>query len=269
MKLFKCCFAALFVVVTIAYFLVTGADRANSAGSAPVITCPPEVLEVSVNADPAALMAGLTASDAEDGDLTGQIMLSGISKLVDGNTAKVTFRVFDSDDQMASCVRTIRYTDYRSPQFSLNEPLTYASTYNIALIDRLHASDCIDGDMTNQIRVSYLEDTDNLQLYMVRVQVTNSMGDTSQLTLPVYLEERVIGRPVIRLSSYLLYLDKDAAFEPMTMLQGVETADGAAVNAAVHVSGTVNTAVPGTYHLSYSCIYNNLPTTTYLTVVVE
>ena len=123
----------------------------------PVISCPDGVLEVSASVSEAELLADVTASDGQDGDLTAHVIVASISKLISEDTAKVTYYVFDSDDNMASYVRRIRYTDYRKPRFEVKEPLTYTVSEEIELLNRLAANDVVDGDVSDQIRVSTLE----------------------------------------------------------------------------------------------------------------
>ena len=147
----------------------------------PTISCPSEILEVSAGDDETALLSGITASDPQDGDLTDQVIIGGISKLISKDTAKVTLLVFDSDDNMGSCIRYIRYTDYQRPQFAINQPLVYASTEEVTLLNRLSATDVVDGDITKRIRVSTLASTNNSEVYDITIQVTNSVGDTAWL----------------------------------------------------------------------------------------
>ena len=61
--------------------------------------------------------AEVSAYDNQDGDLTSGIVIGGISKLISDNTAKITYMVFDSDNNMARMTRLVKYTDYKKPYF--------------------------------------------------------------------------------------------------------------------------------------------------------
>ena len=137
----------------------------------PVIRCETEVLEVSVNAEDSELLAGVTATDNRDGDLTDRIIVGDVSKLVGTDLAKVTCLVFDSDDNMASLTRQVRYTDYRRPMFQLTEPLVYASTDEARLLSRVRVTDSVDGDISHKARVSTLWPTekDNVPCPLVAI----------------------------------------------------------------------------------------------------
>ena len=149
MRLLKIILVVILVVVTALYCVTAVAQKLNTHKEGPSITCGEEVLGISVQDSETALLSGLTASDAQDGDLTDALQISGISKFTDPEnaTANVTYLVFDSDGNVASCTRTVRYEDYVPPRFTLTDGLNYKSNDAIALLDRLHANDCIDGDI--------------------------------------------------------------------------------------------------------------------------
>lgn len=235
----------------------------------PVITCPEGALEVSARDDESVLLTGITASDAQDGDLTDQVIIAGISKLISNDTAKVTYLVFDSNDNMGSCVRYIRYTDYRRPQFDVTEPLVYSTTEDVSVLSRLTATDVVDGDITDRIRVSTLSPTNNSELYNITIQVTNSVGDTAWLQLPVLLLEYNPMRPTVNLSSQLVYLDVGGHFDPKAYLESVDIPGGDASIDDVVIESTVDTNQADTYQVVYSYNYNDNVGRSILTVVVQ
>lgn len=269
MKAFKIILALLLAVVVGLFCL----DRVRAATSGkeeePIISCPSETLEVSVSDGEAVLLAGVTASDAQDGDLTGRVRILGISKFVEDYTARITYVVFDSDDNMATCTRPLRYTDYHSPVFQVTQPLIYSKGASILLLDRLKVTDILDGDITNSIRVTPIKATSDPEIYTVDIQVTNSMGDTVQLTLPLIQQESSLNRAEVTLSSTLIYLTAGTAFHGENYLRSVTTPKGWADPADVEITGTVNTSVPGTYMVYYEYRSESCSGTSVLTVVVE
>jgi hypothetical protein len=237
----------------------------------PVLTSDREILTVSVKDGPEAFFAGITATDKQDGDLTGKVEISGISKLVGDNIAKITYIVFDSSDNLATLTRRVQYTDYSAPRFSVSEPLIYYNYESIALLDRVQVQDVIDGDITHMVRVSPLVTTTEADTYLITCQVTNSMGDTVSQVLPVI---QISGRSStvhsqVLLKDYLIYLKTGAAFNAKSYLSGVETADGTGSVSDVDIDGTVDTATPGTYMVRYTYHDSNGYGVAILTVVVE
>ena len=235
----------------------------------PTITCPEEILDVSARDDESALLSGVSALDSQDGDLTDRVIVGGISKLISSNTAKVTYLVFDNDHNMASCVRQIRYTDYRRPQFAIEVPLIYSTTEQVSVLDRISASDVVDGDISSRILVSTLEPTNNSEVYHISVQVTNSVGDTAQLQLPAFLLNYNPLRPTITLTEQLEYVEKGSDFNPASYLLSVQASGASPHLSDVIIENEVDTSTPGTYYVTYTYTHNGNVGTAILTVVVQ
>lgn len=269
MRFLRIMLVLVFAAVAVFYGMNQMNSNAAEAQQGPEFSCSDDVLNVSVTNGPAALLRGITAQDPQDGNLTDRIIISGVSKLLEGNTAKVTYVVVDSDNNMATLTRQIRYTDYESPRFSLTEPLVYSSTQNVSLLDRLHAVDAIDGDISHNIRVSYLEETDDPSRYTMDVKVTNTMGDTVELTLPVTIREEEKNVPAITLSSYLVYLNRGDAFDAESYIEEITYEGSELYSRYADISGEVKTDVPGTYLVTYSYTRGDATGTVLQVVVVE
>lgn len=269
MKLLKIALAVLLVLVSLLYGLTTIRTSNSGRGMGPAISCASDTLEVPVSASEAELLAGVTASDRQDGDLTGKVRVLSVSKFTTPGTAKITYVVFDKDHNMATVTRKLHYTDYAAPVFAITKPLIYGQNATIELLDRIEVTDVIDGDITQAVRVSPKHTTSDPEVYTVDVQVTNSMGDTVQLTLPIICQESTLNRAEVRLSSYLVYLDAGSRFDPNAYLTGVETPNGYGYIRDVQISGAVDTYTPGTYQVFYSYRDENFSGMSILTVVVQ
>lgn len=260
MRTIKWILAALLAVVTALYAANGVYARLSGRNEGPVLSCTDEVLEVSVHDDESVLLTGVTAMDEQDGDLTGEIIVGGVSKLIGGDRAKVTCLVFDSDDNMASCVRVIRYTDYRRPVISVREPLEYASVDAARLLERVTASDVVDGDLSGDVRVSSLWPTDHSQVYSATVQVTNSMGDTASVEVPVMIREEDPARPVIGLTEQIVYIPQGSEFDPADYVRG---------GSGLEIQNDVDTGRTGSYWVWYFDNSAAVQGLAILTVVVE
>lgn len=269
MRLLKTILIIVLVLVTLAYGATGIYQRMHPRNEAPVISCDSTTLELSVTEDHQALLAGVTAMDAQEGDITSAIRISGISKFIDEATANVNYVVFDSDHNVGSLTRTIRYTDYVSPRFSITEPLYYKSDDEIVLLDRLMVTDCIDGDITQSVRISPLENSDIDELYFIGVQVTNSMDDTVQLVLPILWQNNTLSRPEIVLTDYLVYLKQGSNFNARSYISYVRTEGGLVGKTDVQVKGSVDTDEPGVYYIHYTYADGEATGRSVLTVIVE
>lgn len=269
MRILKLALIALLVVVGTVFGLTTVNRHLSGSHIPPTILCDNQMIEVSVADEEDALLVGITASDKQDGDLTANILVQGVSKLITNDTAKVSYIVFDSDGNAASASRMVRYTDYEKPHFSVSDALVYAENQDIQLLDRVTALDVRDGNITGSIRVSALSPTSDPEIRTVTVQVTNSMGDTAQLMLPIVIYSGTMVRPDVNLTSYLVYLEQGAEFNAKAYISSVSTPIGPGDTGAVQISGTVDTSVPGTYFVYFRYPYSITTGTSVLTVVVE
>lgn len=268
MKITKLILIFLTVVLAVCCAVNALSDRLAGREQGPSLTCP-EVLKLSVSDPHEALLAGVAATDKQDGDLTDRILIQGISKFIEDDTARITYLVFDSDGNMATASALIRYTDYVSPRFAITAPLSYSTNESIALLDRIRVTDCLDGNITENVRVSSPVATGDSQIYTVDLQVTNSMGDTVYLTLPLIRQNTTAATPVVYLSSYLVYLEEGSNFDAADYLLSVTTLEGRGDKRQVEITGQVDTATPGVYYVYYRYAHENLVGTAVLTVVVE
>lgn len=276
------CFAArntgtemrtLKTILIICLVLVTAAFAAGQVYSRvvtdtvpPVITLDSDSITVSVEDGRDALLRGVTASDAKDGDLTGQIIVSGVSKLISNNTAKVSYMVFDKAGNMASATRYVVYSDYHRPRFMLITPLVYSLGETVSITGRLQAQDAVDGDITSSIRVLSSDIISSTEgVYNLTLQVINSLGDTAQVTLPVTIRAEADGDSAVKLRRYLVYVDLGDNFEPRNYIESVS----AGSVSDVRIDSNVDTQSAGCYLVTYTVTSGGRSSSALMTVVVE
>ncbi len=272
MKKFKSIVWIVLAVVAVAFaaseiYLYTAVDR-----TAPVIRFDSDILLTSVEGAEDQLLAGVRASDDRDGDLTGEILVSGVSRLISSNTASVTYLVFDRAGNMASASRLVEYTDYKKPSFEILKPLIYSLGEPVTLRDHLVATDVIDGDLTKEIRIISMDISFNVEgVYSLTLQVTNSVGDTARLTLPLVIRSASSLVPTVELSRYLVYLKTGESFQADRYLRSVICPGVQSVPLSdVQIDGLVDPDTPGTYRVSYNYTSpSGWLGTAILTVVVE
>lgn len=269
MRIIKLSLITLLVLVGLLFVVDTAATRIRGVNQGPEIRCEEGELSVSVLDGEDVLRDGVSAWDAQDGDLSQKIHIQGVSKLLTENTAKISYIVFDSHGNFSVASRMIRYTDYSRPGFQVVQPLIYRESEQIRLLDRVKAADALDGDITQSIRVSALQATSDPDVWTAGVQVTNSMGDTARLELPIIIHTGLVVRPEVKLTEYLIYLDRDAPFRAEDYLSGVDTPIGPGEKADVIITGPVDTSAVGTYYVYYRYPYSITAGLSVLTVVVR
>lgn len=259
----------LLTVIVVALNIVMIIQQKELDTVPPEITIDSDVLEVSVQADEQEFFSGVTAWDSRDGDLTGQLQVEHISQLIGENTAKITYAVFDDAGNAATASRTLVFTDYSGPRFQLSQSLNYQLGSTVTLLDRLTAVDEMDGDITGRIRItSQGLSVDVEGVYYLVVQVTNSMGDTQVLELPVVIQNITETTPEIVLSDYIVYLEVGAEFEPKTYLKKVIDPAGVGYRSKVEIQSNVDTEKEGVYEVIYSYQGEEDETRVIMTVIV-
>lgn len=160
---------------------------------APVIHATDKTITVGDTFDP---MAGVTATDAEDGNLTTKIEV----KKNDVDTTKagkyeVTYKV--TDNQGATCTKTIAVTVNPKMEVLNEAPTIDAADKTITVGDTFDpkagvtAKDAEDGDLTDKIEVvKNTVDTKKAGKYEVTYKVTDSDGATRTKTIKVTVKEK-------------------------------------------------------------------------------
>ena len=258
-------------VVSLAFFAWANYRYKRGTNSdIPTISSNTDLLEISVKDGPEALLQGLTAKDKTDGDLTDEIIVASVSHFLEENTVNVKYVVFDSHNNAASLTRKVRYTDYQAPRFSLSEPAVFMRGGNFDLLSRIQVIDCIDGDISDNIRVvTNMVSIYAAGVYPVTLEVTNSCGDMSQLTLPVTVLDKE-NTAAIQLDQYIVYLEQGKSFDPYAHIRLVTDANNLSLpKENVQVKGSVDLNTPGTYRLEFAYSDQHVAGQTAMTVVVE
>lgn len=257
LKITKIVLLALTVVLTVLFSARFVQKHFFTDSTPPVISFDSDVLEISVKGGEGELLSGVTAEDNKDGDITGEVAVKSISKLIGKDTAKITYIVFDKSDNMAVRSRTLRYTDYKKPEFALSKALVFEPGETVRLKDRLSASDSVDGDITDAIKVTATSLNNAAEgIYPVTVQVTNSLGDTSSVKLYVTIARYGLYDPYIELTDYLVYIEEGTEFDPYSYIKSLwdKKYGGSEIFSwsDIKVETELDTAVPGDYSVRYT-----------------
>ena len=180
---------------------------------APEIRAESDTLQVSVTATDEELLAGIVAEDNLDGDVTDSLVVVSKSKFIARNTRNVNYAAFDENNNVGTYTRKIVYTDYFPPRFMMTEPLRFVEgNANYDYLRYIRASDCLDGNLTTQIKITFGEKeitSEYGSTQRVHIQVTNSAGDTSVLELTASFEDYdSYSKVAPDLDQYIIYVEK-------------------------------------------------------------
>ena len=230
-------------------------ERMNQDDTLPTITADSDTIEIPCDYTQEQLLAGISASDAKDGDLTGQVLVGNFTRFIEPGVCDLNYVVFDSSEHMATLTRRVRFTDYHSPRFGLAEPLVFAesTTNNTEVRALFSASDVLDGDLTDWI--TYVETNaayNNPGDYTITMEVSNSFGDTVSYAFPIHIYERNPQDFDITLTTPLAYIDQGSSFDPLAYVESIADYSGNKYDPSLlNVTSTVDTATPGIYEVHY------------------
>ncbi len=247
--------------------------------NAPTIKFSSDSLILSVYDEPTMLLQGVKAYDEHDGDVTDRILVEGVSTIRDDHSVTITYAVFDEAGNVSKAKRVGKYIDYVPPRFDLNAPLFFRASSTINVFKNLSATDLLDGDISHRIKASLVEGSGSLTepgLHQIELRVTNSMGQTVKLFVPVEIYEAGTYNATLELDEYLVYLKAGSQFDPEEYM-GTLTYYGNSYPFSqlspddynVEIESTVNTALEGTYYVTYTATYRSYTARTWLIVCVE
>ncbi|MDY3766154.1 MAG: bacterial Ig-like domain-containing protein [Lachnospiraceae bacterium] len=259
------------VALWAAVYVLTVRDKDQTP---PQITGTTDEIQVSVGATDEELLAGLTAFDDRDGDITDKIRVGTHSKFIHKGSCEVQYYVFDSSYNVAQFSRRVTYTDYESPRFILSSPLIYEVDSTVSVMSRVSAKDDLDGDISGKIKIVSSNVNEAKEgVYSADLEVTNEYGDVCELEVPVHIVEKGFfdeEAPQIVLNSYLVYLKKGEELNPEQYLKKVVEPDESEGNLDdVQIENGVDTSKEGIYEVTYTYESpNGKSTVSYLIVAV-
>ncbi|MBC1566589.1 LPXTG cell wall anchor domain-containing protein [Listeria booriae] len=241
-------------------------------------------------------LTGVTANDPEAGDITSGITVkeNTVNTALPG-VYKVVYEVTDSianipvlsgtvisdgkimfQNKLDKTLSKLEYTQTLTPNTVtkeievtvLSKPAIQASDTTLfvgetfdALKD-VTASDAKDGDISSSVTVKTSDvDTSEPGEYHVTYEVTNSANQTTTKTVTV----TVLSKPIITAQDSTLYVGD--AFDPLKDVSARDAKDGNITSSIIITENTVNTDVPGEYHVSYE-VTNSIGETSTKTVTV-
>ena len=278
MKKLKTVSIVLFIAAVILFGGYIAKEKTTKDPTGPVITRDSENIAVSVRDGKEALLKGVTAADARDGDVTDSIYVETIGPMNEDGLRTVSYAAFDSDGHVSHALRTMSYTDYTPPVFHFDKHLVYTAG-TTKLTDGITAQDCLGADLTGQVRALF-DGSENVRLvgeYPARLRVYDSFGGCAEIPVVYEICNADVYRnlPAVVLTDYLLYVKKGENFDPYDYVD-YKTIDGKKYKPVteggtygseeesnsdtegtidrnlIEMTGNLDTNTPGCYELIYS-----------------
>ncbi len=288
----------LFVLALLAYVGLLLYNHKTTDSTGPKISMESTEVTVSVSDGDDAILAGVTAYDTVDGDVTELLVVESLSNFISDGVREATIAAFDASGNVTKQTRTVIYSDYTSPRVSLSGPLAASTSDSTALLEVISIVDCLDGDLADSMQIVFDDSSQSVAEgeYAMHIQVSNSAGDTVDLPVTVRFYTTVEERnaPQITLTEYLVYLSRGESLDPTdyldTMVIGSDTYNWQEENqyffldtemawyaslplislSSLTIEDNIDTTTAGTYEVTYRYEYNDEVTgITRLVVVVE
>lgn len=275
MRIIKPLIIVVFLSVSILFSVNYYKEKTAQNNSVPTIEFGKSLIEVSIKDDEEILLKDVIAKDAEDGDITNNIVIESISKFVDKkeHISNITYAVSDSDNNVVKKTRQVKYKDYQKPRFTLSQPLCFDVGSEVNVTDVLGTVDDVDGDISDKVKIlSSIASTRVAGSYVITAQVTNSLGATSKIKATVTIRPENNLSPIIKLKKNIVYLKVGDRFDSGKYIDSVTDNDGSKMsNDLVKVvKSSVDTEKAGSYTVEYAVNYEQENEgVTYLVVIVE
>ena len=246
--------------------IVTVNPKMEVLNEAPVIHATDKTITVGDTFDP---MADVTATDAEDGNLTTKIVVEKNDVKTDvAGKYEVTYKVTDSKG--ASRTKTIIVTVNPKMEVLNEAPVIHATDKTITVGDTFDpmadvtATDAEDGNLTTKIVVEKNDvKTDVAGKYEVTYKVTDSKGVsfTKTITVTVNPKMEVLNEaPVIHATDKTITVGD--TFDPKADVTATDTEDGNLTDKIIVEKNDVKTDVAGKYEVTYKVTDNQGATRT-------
>lgn len=239
-------------------------DRIRTDTKPPQITVDADPLQLSVTDPDTMLLQGVAAHDSRDGDVTASLVVESLSLQDSSGRLLVNIAAFDRAGNVAKAQREVQYTDYVGPRFHLDMPLLYPYGSSFDVLSAIRATDALDGDIQHRIRATSLVDRSiaELGVHDVKFQVSNSLGDTVSLVIPVEVYDPTQYGAELALKDYLVYIKKGSTFDPASYLlsfsrggSSVDLNGRLPAGYSLKTEGNVRTQEPGVYPVTLRVTY--------------
>ncbi|OFD35990.1 hypothetical protein BWGOE3_57260 [Bacillus mycoides] len=227
-------------------------------GEKPTLRLPYRVsINVGDKFDP---MAGVSAIDEKDGDITSKIKVDGNVDTSKPGTYEVTYTVTNSKGltivrKQPVKVKETEGTKNEAPVLTVPFTTTLHVGEEFDPMAGVSATDKEDGNLTNKVKYKGNVDTSKPGKYIVEYWVVDSKGVNATATRSVIVKENeeipdMEPKLTVPTGATINVGDK---FDPMAGVKAIDNEDGD-ITSKVTVDGNVDTSKPGTYELTYTVL---------------
>lgn len=213
----------------------------------PVISASDKTIKEGDNFNP---LEGVSASDVENGNLTGKITYESDVKPEKEGTYHVTYTVVDNSNFHVSKTITVKVISAELPIIAA-EDKEVKQFEEFDYMDGVSAKAYDGTDLTDDITYEQTVNTDVADTYEVTYKVKDSKGKEVSKTINVTVIPNE--KPVINVSDKEIYLNSD--FDPLEGVTASDAEDGEIKD--IEYKGEVKTDEVGDYKITYTVTDKN------------
>lgn len=200
------CLILTVILIILYIFVQRYVKQPTQVHNGPEITFDTSHIVLNVRDKEEKLLEGVHAYDKEDGDISDRVIVESISAFDSNLRRRVNYYVFDNDDNVSKATRTLEYSDYTPPVFSIVGNLKGDSYSFDTITSKVRARSSVEGDISSKVVVKNVDLADQRNI-KVKLAATDSTNTTSYLDVIYHLEPDL---PIeILLDRYLVYAKKD------------------------------------------------------------
>ena len=192
---------------------------------------------------------GFTAVDNVEGDITKLVQIAGS---VDGNIVgiyTITYTVTDKYENSTSIQRVVQVVDTTAPELTLKGNKKIVLEAGAVFEDEYSAVDRVDGDLTNEVKVSGSVNTQKLGTYTLTYKVEDNSGNSCEVIRTVVVQDTTSPQITLKGEKKILLNIGTNYQEPG--YSATDNLDGD-ITKSVKVTGTVDGNTMGTYTITYA-----------------
>ncbi|PFN26021.1 immunoglobulin-like domain-containing protein [Bacillus cereus] len=203
-------------------------------------------------------MAGVSATDKEDGDLTDKVTVDGKVDTSKAGTYELTYTAKDSKGHKVTAKQTVTVkekeeTKDEAPVLKVPSESTITEGDKFEPMKDVSATDKEDGDITSEVKYEGHVDTNTPGTYTITYTVKDSAGYLATQTQTVKVKEKE--KPVEDQEPELTVPEETTVtvgdkFEPMSGVKVIDKEDGD-ITSKVTYSGDQGIGQEGTYKIKY------------------
>ena len=261
---------AALVIVTVVLGVLCLTNYLFSDRIAPEITVPSAEITYEEGSEDAVLLEGVAAVDDRDGDISEDVRIYDVAVMGDGESAMVTYAVYDSSYNLAKAYKVVGYERKTAPAPSMqDEDVTTEAqtddkkeTTEAQTDDKKETTEAQTDDKkeTTEAQTDDKKETTEAQTDDKK-ETTEAQTDDKKETTEAsdgYDDPPLVstGAPVMRLRTHEIHITVGGSFYSMDYVDtAVDDKDSKnALYEKMYLTGYYNTKKAGEYELTYYCI---------------